>query len=331
MPDYRALLIQSIEESLLTVLSPDALKTVSNKIICVLNDYEITKRCTEIAAYDDINERLLKRYCACLKIDGKSDNTIKQYARTIRKFLDVVGKPVKEISVYDIRFFLAMERERGVSNRTLENTRSHTSPFFQWLTNEEFIQKNPCANIKPIKYTDKQRLPFSPVELDSLRHACKNQRERALIEVLVTSGVRISELVALNVGDIDFQTLSVHVRHGKGDKERITYINDVAKSHLQKYIINRSDTYTALFANRNGTAYCTDYIRQILKGIGKCADVSNVHPHRFRRTFATNLAARGMAVQDIQRLLGHTNIETTMEYVCINDFTVKASYNKYIA
>lgn len=331
MSDYREVLVRSIEESLLTILSPDTIKNVSDRIICILNDYEVTKKCTDIVPYNDSNERILKRYCACLKIDGKSDKTIYCYSKTIKRFLESIGRPIREVGVYDIRFFLATEKERGVSNRTLENTRSHISPFFQWLANEEIIQKNPCANIKPIKYTDKQRLPFSAVELDNLRHACNNQMERSLIEALLTSGVRVSELVDLEIDDIDFQTLSVHVKHGKGDKERITYINDVAKSHLQKYLMDRPDVFTALFVSRYGTKYTTNYIRELLKTIGKRANVTNVHPHRFRRTFATNLAIRGMAVQDIQKLLGHTNIATTMEYVYTSDITVKASYNKYIA
>ena len=331
MSDYRNELLQTIRESLATILKNETNDVVIRKITCILNDYEVTKKCTDVVVYDDQNERILKRYCACLMVDGKSEKTIKEYQRLIKKFLDTTGKPVKEIGVYDIRFFLAAEKERGVSNRTVENCRAYLSAFFQWLSAEEILPRNPCANVKPIKYTEKERLPFTSVELDALRQACVKMKERALIEALLTSGVRVSELALMDVSDIDFQTLAVHVRHGKGDKERTTYINDVAKHHLQKYVMARADISPSLFCNRNGQRLTTGGIRSILKAIAKRANVDNVHPHRFRRTFATGLAARGMAIQDIQKLLGHSDLNTTMEYVCISNTKVKASYNQYIA
>jgi len=331
MFDYRHDLIRSIELSLSSVLEVETLNEVTNKIICVLSNYEITERCTEIIPFDDTNTRIIKRYAACLNIDGKSKKTIYAYTREIKKFSAFIGKPLPEVGVYDIRYYLATEKQRGVSDRSLENTRSYLAAFYQWMTNEELIPKNPCLCIKPIKYLDKQRLPFSSIEMDKLRHACKTPRERALIEMLATSGVRVSELSGMNVEDIDFSTLAVIVHNGKGGKERTTYINDVARSHVQKYLLSRHDTNTCLICNNIGGRIKPDSIRILLKTIGERAGVDNVHPHRFRRTFATGLAARGMAVQEIQKLLGHTNVNTTLQYVSTDNMKVRASYNQYIA
>lgn len=220
MSDYRNELIRSIELSLLSILEAETLNEVTNRIICVLSNYEITERCTDIIPFDDGNTRIIKRYAACLNIDGKSKKTIYAYTREIKKFSAFIGKPLPEVGVYDIRYYLATEKQRGVSDRSLENTRSYIAAFYQWMTNEELITKNPCLCIKPIKYLDKQRLPFSSIEMDKLRHACKIPRERALIEMLATSGVRVSELSGMNVEDIDLSTLAVIVHNGKGDKER---------------------------------------------------------------------------------------------------------------
>lgn len=330
--DYRQNLVSSIEESIINYLDRETADVITGKIIQILGDYEITKRSTEIVVYDDVNERLVKRYCASLLVDGKSNNTICAYQITLKKFIEFIQKDLTKIGVYDIRYFLACEKERGVSNRSLENTRANLSAFFQWLTLEEEIPKNPCLNIKPIKYKDEVRKAFSEVEIDQLRSACRNSRERALVEFLLATGVRVSELSNMNVADVDFDKMTVHVRHGKGAKERITYISDVAVSHLRKYLLARKDSNEALFCSakyRNRTG--VDGIQYALRTIGKRAGVSNVHPHRFRRTFATMLANRGMKVQEIQKLLGHSSLATTMEYVVVDHTKIQASYKQYIA
>lgn len=332
MPDYRQMLISSIEESIVKYLSREQTDVVTGKIIQLLNDYEVTKRTTDIVVYDDVNERILKRYCACLMIDGKSERTIAQYSLTIRKLLEFLQKNVTDVGVYDIRYYLACKKEQGLSNRSLENTRANLSAFFQWMSLEELIPKNPCLMIKPIKYKDEIRKAFSDVEIDQLRSACKDQRERALIEFLLATGVRVSELSSMNIEDVDMEKMTVHVRHGKGAKERITYINNVAVSHLRKYLLTRKRSGEALFyAVKRNDRMGADGIQYTLKVIGKRAGVDNVHPHRFRRTFATGLANRGMKIQEIQKLLGHSNINTTLQYVYTDDRKIEASYKQYIA
>ena len=330
MSDPRMSFISSVEQSLVSIIPAEELSTIINKITVILNDYEITERCTDLVPVDPINEKTVKRYCACLMVDGKSEKTIYQYRRTVTRLSEFLRKPFTEMGAYDIRFFLACEKERGVSNTTLENSRSIISAFFQWMALEEMITKNPMLIIKPIKTTDEIRKPFSDVEIDSLRSACKNLKERAIVEVLLSSGVRVSELCDLKLADIDLNTLTVYVLHGKGDKERTTYITPVAMKHLKKYINGRNgDEY--IFINKNRGQLKPGGVRFILNKLAERAGVKNTHPHRFRRTFATGLAARGMPIQEIQKLMGHSKLDTTMEYVFTSDEQVKASYKKYIA
>lgn len=329
--DYRMSFIQGVEEALTSRYDPEEIALISNIVIKALSEYEITERCTDLVPQDDINEKLIRRYQACLLVDGKSKKTAYQYTRTARKLSDLIRKPFPEMGAYDVRFFLAIEKERGLSNSSLENTRANLSAFFQWLTDDEVIPKNPVSKIKPIKCPKEVKEAFSDVELDALRGSCRTIKERALVEMLVSTGIRVSELATMEVKDVDLDTLAVHVVHGKGSKERITYTTAVAAKHLISYLKQRKEDGLALFYNKNHKPLGSDGIRHILNTIAKRAGVTNVHPHRFRRTFATNLARRGMEIQEIQQLLGHTNINTTMVYVRTDDSRVKASYQKFTA
>jgi site-specific recombinase XerD len=199
------------------------------------------------------------------------------------------------------------------------------------MVNEEIIPKNPIAQIKPIKCHQEVKKAFSDIEIDALRSACKSLKERALIEFLLSTGARVSEVAEMKVQDVNIETLSVHILHGKGDKERITYTTAVGMKHLLAYIHGRKETGDALFYSKNHEPIRTNGIRFILNNVAKRAGVSNVHPHRFRRTFATNLSKRGMAVQEIQKLMGHANINTTLVYIATDDSMVQASYKKYTA
>lgn len=331
MSDYRNDIVKSVELSLLNVLDRDTTTIVSNKLLCILEEYEVTKRCTDVAVYDDTNGMIIKQYLSCLRVDGLSKNTIYAYWRTLFCFFDSIGKRYSDIGVYDIRYYLASEKERGISDVTLENKRSNLSSFFHWLYREDLINKNPCEVIRPIKCANIERFPFSSVELDALRHACQSTKERAVIELLASSGIRVSELCNLDVSDLDFSGMTVRVRRGKGGKDRTTYMTDIAKLHLQRYLLGRHDERIEAFLNKNHERINTGGIRFILNRIGKRAKVQNVHPHRFRRTFATGLAARGMPIQEIQKLLGHSDINTTLTYVNTTNEKIKASYRQFIA
>ena len=331
MEDYKEQFVKSVEESLASALKREQIEKVSQAVISVLKDYELNRSEHRLISYDGINEATLKRFCACLLVGGKSEKTIAQYHRTAVKLSQSVRKNYTDMNVYDIRMFLGFEKQRGISNRTLENTRANLSAFFQWMVNEELITKNPCLNITPIKYTDKVRLPLSNVEIDELRRACKSEKERAIIELLLSSGIRVSEMTNMKLCDIDFNNLSIHVTKGKGDKERTVYMSDLAKKHIVKYVENRGIDGEYLFYNVKKCQLNAGGVRHILNEIGKRANIKNVHPHRFRRTFATGLADRGMDIQEIRKLLGHSNINTTLEYVYTSDDKAHASYLRYSA
>lgn len=329
--DYRMTFIRDVEMALASAIDPDQVPMISNIITKALADYEIIERCTDLVPLEDKNERLMKRYAACLSIDGKSKKTVKAYLREIRILSDTLGKPFTEMGTYDLRYFLGMEKERGISNRTLENKRSYIASFFQWMVDDEIITRNPAASIKPVKYPDEIRKPFSETEIDALRSACDTTKKRLIVELLLSTGARVSELVNLRIDDINTLDLSVQIRSGKGGKDRTTYTTSVCRKYLQEYLLTRTDNLPWLLLNNRHEQYRIDGIQHLLKTLGRIAGVDDVHPHRFRRTFATGLAKRGMEVQSIQRLLGHSDISTTMIYVNVDDTSVRSSYQKYIA
>lgn len=331
MADIRMEFVRSLEIILSSSFDIPQISIISNAAVKALSDYEISRRCTDLVPLDDFNERIIKRYSACLLLDGKSEKTVAQYVRTCRKLSDLLHKRFDEMGTYDIRFYLANDMERGLNASTIETQRAYLSAFFQWLTSEDIIQKNPAAKIPPIKCTKEVRKAFSDVEIDAMRFACKTEKERAIIEVLLSTGMRVSEMCTMHTDDINRNSMTVHVKHGKGNRERITYINDVALRHLIAYTNSRKEAGTALFYNKNHGPLNPGGVRKILNTIAVRAGVENVHPHRFRRTFATNLAKRGMEIQSIQRLMGHTNLNTTMVYIAMDDSQLQASYKQHIA
>lgn len=325
-------LIKDIELKLsLTCPSVDRAKVMQCVMSC-LQDYEVTARETGVTVrHEDVNERLLKRFVGCMRIDGKSEKTINIYVRVYQHLSDMIGKPYTEMTTYDIRYFLGEAKARGCQNSTAENYRAYISSLFSWLFEEDLISKNPCTKIKPIKCEEKTRLPYSSVQLDKLRQACTNLRDRAVIETLLSSGVRAEELCSLVISDVDLRSRTLIVRRGKGGKSRTTFVSDVAAEYIGKYLDTRKDQDVALFRSRRGGPISTSGLKRILKELGRKAGVDNVHPHRFRRTFATHLYRRGMDVHEIQRLMGHSNIQTTMGYIYTDDAQIKHSYERYAA
>lgn len=323
--DYRN---DFLDEVKLAMLEYEDSDMIVSKISVLLEKYEITERTTDLVPAENDNVELVKAYTTALIIDGKAKSTIEHYIREIKHFTFSIGnKSLKELNAFDIRNYLAKKKLDGLANRTLENIRAVLSAFFTWLAAEEYLSKNPCASIKPIKTNSKIKLPFSQVELDQLRSACNNSKQRGMIEFLAATGVRVSELCDLDIEDVDFTTNRVHVKHGKGDKERYTYMTDLAKEHLIASLDGRESG--PLFVSRYNNRYTVHGIRLLLHSVGDRANVENVHPHRFRRTFATTLASRGMQLQEIQNLMGHSNINTTMIYVSISDADTQYAYKKF--
>jgi len=302
---------------------------VQDTITLILSKYELSERCTEVIVRDNSNETMLKTFLATKRVEGISESTIKRYYGMDTALMDFLGKPLNEISTFDIRFYLSVKRDRDkVSNRTLDGMRRCYNSFFKWLANEGFIAKNPCASLAQIKYKKIVKKPYSQVELEKLRKACDNVRDLALVEFLYSTGCRVSEVSNLDVTDVDFENLQCMVL-GKGNKERCVYLTEVAAMYLKEYLSTRKYISNALFVGKNGNRLSKAGIEALLKRLGKSAKVENVHPHRYRRTLATNLLDHGMNIQDVAAILGHADLKTTQIYCYITQKNVQNAYRKF--
>ena len=325
-------LLSDIELQLSLQFDTETREKVMQCIISSLKDYDVSERVTDLVVrHEDINERILKRYVACLRIDGMAESTIKGYVYTLKHLESMIGKPYQEMSAYDVRYFLGDIKARGCKNSHAENQRSYIAAFFKWMYTEELIERNPCEKIRPIKVEKEIRLPFTAVDMDKLRTACRKPKERAIIETLISSGIRCEEMCSLKINDVDLEKLTLRVRHGKGGKDRVVYISDVAAAHIKDYLSRRKEETDVLFVSRTGGRYTTNGILVMVTRLGKRAGVEKVHPHRFRRTFATEFRHRGMDIHTISKLMGHSNIDTTERYIYTADDQLQADYRKYSA
>ena len=331
--DIRNTIINNVLLAVQSLLNDQQLQAVQDALCIQLNSYEVQERSTELMVVDNTPDTMLAKYIATKRIEGKAESTIKRYYDTCYMMIHEICKPLHEITTYDLRYYLATYKERRkVSNRTLDGIRRCFSSFFSWLSAEGMIGRNPCATLSQIKYTKVVKKPYTAPEMERLKQACTTLRDLALIEFLYASGCRVSEVVRLNRDDINFQTRDAVVL-GKGNKERTIYLTPVALMHLQDYLNTRTDTDPCLFASVR-TPYkrlSKAGIERTLKKLGESANVTNVHPHRYRRTLATNLLDRGANIQDVAAVLGHADLKTTQVYCYISQNNVRASYNKYSA
>ena len=318
--------MKSIENELADMLTAVASADVMSVISSKLAGYDMERIVSEngIIGSDD----MLTAFLDAKRIEGRSDKTIEHYRYVIEKLIKKLNIPTQDITIYHIRSFFMENRNRGISDSTLEGYRNVFSSYFGWLFKEKLIKENPCANIGSIKHMKKIRVPYSEVELEKLKEACTTARDKAMLYFLLSTGCRISEICGLNKEDIDFQALECTVL-GKGNKERTVFIDDITAMMLKRYIAGRKDSSDALFTGKGSDRMTPGGVRFRLKTIAEKAGVQNVHPHRFRRTLATSLIDRGMPIQEVASILGHDNINTTMTYVYINKENVKSAYRKY--
>ena len=328
--DIRSQVIDEVLQ-VLGGIAQDVLRRVEDAITICLNRYELQERCTELTETTGGRD-YLSMYLATLRMEGKAESTLDQYGRHIRMLLMFLGKSEGEITLYDLRYYLACyKRVRKVANNTLDNVRRYIRAYFKWLAVEGHIQRDPAAALKMIHAPKKVKRDLSAVELERIRNACKTRRDIALVEFLYATGARVSEVVALNMTDVDFERLEVRVL-GKGNKERIVYMTERCAMYLREYLRSRSDAGESLFASMRAAKRLQKAgIERVIRNLGRRAGVSNVHPHRYRRTMATHLINRGCNIQDVQQLLGHESISTTQIYYVYSRSTVKAAYQKYAA
>lgn len=286
-------------------------------------NYDLVKLNQEAASTE-----FLTAYISALQVQGRSQKTIDRYHYIIIKMITAINIPIPSITTYHLRSYLAREKERGVSDRTLEGYRQVFSAFFNWLQREHLIGQNPCANLGAIKYQKKQRDIYTEVDFEMLKEHCRTIRDKAILCFLQSTGCRISEMTQLNRTDVDFVSLECKVL-GKGNKERYVYLDAVAGMMLQMYMDKRTDTEPALFISRCGKRISPHGVYEMLVNLGKEAGVEHVHPHKFRRTTATNLIRHGMPIQEVAAILGHDKLDTTMQYVVLDKSDLKYSFNKF--
>ena len=312
-------------------VSDENLENVKDEVICCVYSYEVSqKRTYEVIEYDDYNGKLLNLYLGSLAVEGKSPKTIQRYALVLKMFNENIQKSLRDVTTNDLRYYLACYKsQRHVSGTTLDGMRRVFTAFFNWLEVEEYIVKSPARRVSRIKKDTKKERELHEDELEKLANGCRNIRDRALIEFMYATAARVSEVAGINISDVDFQDKSV-LLHGKGGKDRTSFFTDKAAYYLKEYLKTRTDDNEALFVSlKNPKNRVTkDSIEQMVRSLGRKVDLNKIHPHRFRVTRITILVNRGMALQDVQEIAGHADINTTQMYYRGNREHVRAEYMK---
>ena len=286
-----------------------------------------------ISKEETSNDEYLQMFLDAKKIEGCSARTIQYYSITVERMLQNIKQPIRKISTEEIRKYLVdYQKINNCSKVTIDNIRRNISSFFSWLEEEDYILKSPMRRIHKIKTKQPVKEIISDEAIELLRDNCECIRDLAMIDLLYSTGIRVGELVNLNIADVDFEARECIV-FGKGDKERKVYFDAKAKLHLQNYLQKRNDNNPALFvsldAPHNRLKISGVEIR--IRTLGRKLKMEKIHPHKFRRTMATRAIDKGMPIEQVQKILGHFQIDTTMQYAIVNQTNVKTSHQKFIA
>lgn len=326
-------MIEKITEKIISDMAGRDMDDLRVVLLDVLSDYDISYKKNDIMCTERGWMRELEMFLARKRLEGRSDGTINQYELHLSRMLTYINKPVNDITEYDLFSYLMMyKNSRNVSNVYLDIIRRTFSSFFGWLCRKGYIQKNPSEGLDAIKSEKKIKKPLSDTELEMLRRSCDTKRDIALLEFLYSTGVRVSELTALEKKDVNFSKMDVFV-YGKGAKEREVYLTPTACMYLDEYLSSRKDSEDALFVSIRypHKRMSKSGIEARLHQIGESAGVENVHPHRLRRTMATNILAKGMPIEEVKEILGHSKLDTTMIYCDINKENIKHHHKKYMS
>ena len=322
--EAKATLLNEMERALAAEVTAAERDRIMAILTEALDGYDLT-----IVQQDGIRQDdLLDAYLSALAIEGRSAKTIERYRYLIGRMMAAVRTPTRKITVYHLRKYLSDEKARGISDRTLESTRQVFSAYFNWLQRERLIDQNPTANLGAIRFAKKEKDVYSDVDLERMKFGCKSLRDRAVVAFLRATGCRISEMCGLDRDDVDLQSLECKVL-GKGNKERTVFLDQVAAAVLEAYLATRTDDYPALFVGKGTDRMRPGGSRKMLVDLGASSHVTHVHPHKFRRTKATNLIRHGMPIQEVAAILGHDKLDTTMQYVVLDKSDIKNSYRKY--
>lgn len=281
---------------------------------------------------EEDNNPVVLGFIAAKRIEGCSEKTLNYYNKTIYSMLEKVNKSIRKIQTEDLRIYLTNYQEKYQSSRvTIDNIRRILSSFFSWLEDEDYIVKSPVRRIHKVKTTTNIKETYTDEELEVMRDSCTNIRDLAMIDMLASTGMRIGEMVLLNRSDINFSERECIVL-GKGRKERVVYFDARTKLHLKEYLDSRLDDNSALFISLKSPHLRLGIggIETRLREIGKKLNIKRVHPHKFRRTLATIAIDKGMPIEQLQKLLGHQKIDTTLQYAMVKQSNVKIAHRKYI-
>lgn len=323
-------LINEIEQAMLPVLDNEQLCQLRKVLEFTFRNVSVTEK--ESVNAESSNQALIENFVAAKKVEGCSDKSISYYKSTIINALVKIDKEVIHVTTDDLRNYLNVYQETsGASKVTVDNIRRILSSFFSWLEEENYIVKSPVRRIHKVKVGKTVKETYTDEALEQMRDHCTTTRDLALIDLLASTGMRVGELVRLNKSDIDYQNRECIVT-GKGDKQRKVYFDARTKIHLQKYVESRTDNNEALFvsllAPSNRLQISGVEIR--LRQLGRELNIPKVHPHKFRRTLATMAIDKGMPIEQVQHLLGHQSLDTTLQYAMVNQNNVKLSHHKFI-
>ena len=318
-------IIEEIEQKMSAHLNDEQKEALHNTLVqCMVEE--------SAAACENDTQNYLKVFLAAKRVEGCSEKTIRYYDSTIRNVLTAIGKEVKNVTTDDLRVYLDEYQKRSDASKvTIDNIRRILSSFFAWLEDEDYIVKSPVRRIHKVKTCKTVKETYSDEALELMRDHSDGIRDLAIIDMLASTGIRVGELVKLNRGDIDFENRECIVL-GKGNKQRRVYFDARTKIHLQNYLRSRTDDNDALFVSLQ-----KPYNRLLISGVeirlrelGKKLELSKVHPHKFRRTLATMAIDKGMPIEQVQQLLGHQSVDTTLQYAMVNQNNVKLSHHRYI-
>ena len=320
-------IITEVLQRMLPYLNNQQLDQLKSTVDSVLTKYEI--------ADDSIiqsSEELVSKFIEAKHIEGCSEKTLNYYRKTITDMLSSIEKEAMHITTEDLRKYLTdYQEKKKISKVTVDNIRRILSSFFSWLEDEDYILKSPVRRIHKVKTTSTVKETYTDEALEQMRDSCAELRDLAMIDMLASTGMRVGELVLLNRNDINFNERECVVL-GKGNKQRIVYFDARTKIHLQNYLESRADTDEALFVTLKSphTRLTIGGVEVRIRGLGKSLGMDKVHPHKFRRTLATVAIDKGMPIEQLQQLLGHKRIDTTLQYAMVKQSNVKNAHRKYI-
>lgn len=323
--------IQEILDAMASELTAEQLQKLANVLQIKLTEWRHNE--TQVVKSDNGWERILKLFLATKKLENCSDGTLEAYRRCIVMMMQSIGKRVQDITVNDLRYYLARyQQDRNISLSYLETLRHYISSFFGWCSEEGYLHSNPAKRLIRVKVPKKIKHPFTAEERERLKLAAEKQRDIALMEVMYSTAARIGEIISLDRDSVDLDNRTVLLYGSKGKADRKVYLTEQAAYHLRKYLLSRTDNNPALFVSDREPhkRISVAAVQAMLRKIGNKTGI-HAHPHKFRRTLLTDAGSRGIPLQEIQRYAGHVKPDTTMIYVDVKDESIRSSFRRLIA